>query len=85
MTFKVELIPDDANKTLRWLSVSHNGNSWSSIPVRSTFEAYQIIHTLQEGIDKVEECPTCHGFTKVLGDGTLVDCVCVGKGEGRLY
>ena len=48
--YQAEVVYDETNSTLRWLRVSHNGASWSSIQVRSNEEALQIISALQQSV-----------------------------------
>jgi len=58
--YQVEVVYDETNSTLRWLRVSHNGASWSSIQVRSNEEALQIITALQQSVQSDGACAHAH-------------------------
>ena len=72
--FNVEFQQDEVVKDLRWLRVTHNGVSWSTIPVRSDDEALQIISALQQGVQLTGLCPECHRDT--LRNGVCINSSC---------
>jgi hypothetical protein len=47
MMFAVEVVLDDQLKGKAWLRVTHNNNSWSSLPLNSQEEVNSTIEALQ--------------------------------------
>ena len=64
--FTVEVVLDDQLKGKAWLRVTHNGNSWSSLPLNSQDEVSATIKALQNfsgltqrAVDEAGLCANC--------------------------
>lgn len=53
-----KVVPDESDKSLRWLEVSHNGASWTRVEIRNDEEALQIISALQQCVQRTAD-PAC--------------------------